>query len=201
MREATQIKIFELAAKNGGYLRTIDLKNNKISPKHLAILVEDGALEKVSYGLYRLAQLDWAAYEDFIAITKRIPQGVICSISALDYYELSTINPGAVHLCVRKNSNIVRPTYPPVEFYYQSNGQFELGITEIAIRGERVRIYSPEKTICDCIKYRNRIGMDIMLEAVKNYTQRKDRDLGRLFEYSRKCRVEKLLTNYMEVLI
>jgi predicted transcriptional regulator of viral defense system len=199
MREATWAGIFEVASKNGGYLRTMDLKKKNISSKHLAVLVEGGALEKVSYGLYRLTELDWAAYEDFIAIAKRIPQGVICSLSALDYYELSTINPRAVHLCVRKNSNILKPAYPPLELYYQSSGQFEL--TEIAIRGETVRIYSPEKTICDCIKYRNRIGMDIMLEAVKNYVRRKDRDLGRLHEYSRKCRVEKLLTNYMEVLI
>ena len=136
-----------------------------------------------------------------VEISKRIPKGVICCDSALEYYKLSTINPGEIHVAVNANSNITKPDYPPVQLYYLSKNQFEIGINEIMIQGEKVRIYSPEKTICDCVKFRSRIGMEVVLESIKNYVKRKDRNLALLSEYSQKCRVEKILTKYLEVLV
>ena len=174
MRDETQEKIIELARTINGYLRVKDLKEKHISPKHLVELVKNGVLEKVSHGLYRLVDLEWEGYESFVEISKRIPKGVICCDSALEYYQLSTINPGQIHVAVNANSNITKPDYPPVQLYYLSKNQFEIGINEITIRGEKIRIYSPEKTICDCVKFRNRIGMEVVLESIKNYVKRRD---------------------------
>jgi hypothetical protein len=91
--------------------------------------------------------------------------------------------------------------YPPVEFYYFSTKQFTAGVDEIKIKGHKIRIYCPEKTICDCFRYRSKLGLDIAKEGLSEYLKRKDRNLERLFEYAEICRVKKLMEIWVNAMI
>jgi len=91
--------------------------------------------------------------------------------------------------------------YPPVEFYYFSKKQFEAGINEINIKGHNIKIYCPEKTICDCFRYRGKLGIDIAKEGLTEYLRRKDRDLERLLKYAEICRVRSLMETWINAMI
>jgi predicted transcriptional regulator of viral defense system len=165
-------------------------------------MVIAGQLERVKRGLYRLTEIDPVSHDSFLDIQFAIPQGVICLLSALDYYELSTINPIKIHLAVPRKTTVYPPDYPPVEVHYITEWYYQLGINDIFIRNEKVKIYSPEKTLCDCIRYKNKIGNDITIESFKNYLgDKKKRNLALLLEMAQACRVKDTVTNYAEVLI
>jgi predicted transcriptional regulator of viral defense system len=202
LKEATIEKIIELAAQNNGFIRTRDLLAKRISKTHLATMVKLGHLERVKQGLYRLANLETVGYEYFIDAQKAIPQGVICFLSALKYYELTTINPSDIYMAIPRKAKAILPEYPPVKIYYLGAKCFQIGIGQISIRGESVKIYTREKTLCDCIKYRDKIGTDQTIEAFKTYLRDKSlRNLPLLLNIAAQCGVSETVRNYAEVLV
>ena len=194
-------KIAQILIENHGYLRTGDLPRHGLSKKHLASLVADGTLQRVKRGLYKSDQLDTEAYESFADVCRAVPRGVICLLSALAYHELSTINPGEIHLAVESKARVSLPEYPPVRLYYFYPKQFEAGIITVNHPRGSIRIYSAEKTVCDCLRLRGRIGTDLALEGLRGYLRRKDRDLMGLMTQAKLCRVESLLKKYVEAML
>lgn len=117
------------------------------------------------------------------------------------YYDLTTYNLWQYEIAIERTKKVTIPDYPPIKLVCFSNKQLELGIVEADIDGHQVRIYDKEKTICDCVGYRNKIGIDLVKEGINEYLKRKDKDLNKLMKYAEVCRVQKVLKEYLEVLV
>ncbi|MPN48513.1 hypothetical protein SDC9_196121 [bioreactor metagenome] len=152
-------------------------------------------------GLYKWGDYDFQYNFELIDVFKIVPNGVLCLTSALAYYDLTTYNPWQYEIAIERSKKVTLADYPPIKLVYFSSKQLELGIIEVDIDGHTVRIYDLEKTICDCVRYRNKIGIDIVKEGIKEYLKRKDKDLNKLMKYAEVCRVQKIIKEYLEVLI
>lgn len=194
-------RLQELLNENHGYVRTKDLPQYGLARKQLATFVKEGTLYMVKRGLYKSTSTETEPFESFTDVAQAIPQGVICLESALNYYELSTTNPGLVHVAVENKTRVTLPEYPPVRLHFFAKKQYESGITEVSHPRGAFRIFAAEKTICDCLRQRSLVGNDLAMEALKDYLQRKDRNLEALMYYGRLGRVEKLLKNYLEAML
>jgi predicted transcriptional regulator of viral defense system len=191
----------EIFLKHGGQLRMSEAIKNGISRYMLYSLRDNGVIEQVSRGIYRLVELPPISNPDLVTVSLRFPNAVICLISALAYHEITTQIPHEVSIAVPRNSRIPSLGFPPIRVHKFSHGSYKAGIQEHTIDGAAVKIYSPEKTLVDCFKFRNKIGMDVVLEALKLYRIRKKFDADELLKYARICRVEKVMRPYLEAAI
>ena len=184
----------------GGTLRTREVLAAGIHPRILYGLHQTGELEQLARGLYRLANLPPLADPDLATVSQRIPQGVICLISALAFHELTTQIPHEVDVALPRTARNPRLKFPPLHIYRFSSAAFAAGIETHPIDGLAVRIYSPEKTLADCFKFRNQIGLDVALEALRTYRGRRPQRLTEVLKYARLCRVERIVRPYLEAL-
>jgi len=184
--------------RRGGTLRTQEALAGGIHPRTLYAMREAGEIERLARGVYRLAGLAPLSEPDLATVAKRIPQGVICLISALAYHELTTQVPHEVHLALPRTARYPTLAYPPVHIYRFSRRSFDAGIESHVIDGIPVRIYGPEKTLADCFKFRNKIGLDVAIEALRSYNSRRGARLQKVLEFARACRVDKVLRPYLE---
>ncbi len=162
-------------------------------------LRDRGVIEQVSRGIYRLVDLPPISNPDLVTIALRFPNAVICLISALSYYGITTQIPHKVSVAVLRDSRLPSLDYPPLHVHRFSDSAYRAGIEEQQIDGVPVKIYNPEKTLADCFKFRNKIGMDVVLEALKLYKAHLNFDIGRLLKYAKICRVERVMRPYLEV--
>jgi len=172
-----------------------------ISRYMLYALRDKGVIEQVSRGVYRLVELPPISNPDLVTVGLRFPNAVICLVSALAYHEITTQIPHSVSVAVPRKSRQPSLDYPPLSVHRFSALAFRAGIEEHQIDGVSVKIYSPEKTLADCFKFRNKIGMDVVLEALKLYKARKQFNLEALLKYAKVCRVEKVMHPYLEASI
>lgn len=184
--------------KHGGMLRTNQLLREGIHPDTLYTMRDSGILVNVSRGVYRLADSSPLSNPDLVTVAIRVPTGVICLISSLSFHELTTQIPHEVHLALPRGAEEPRLYHPPVKTYRFSAEAFTEGVETHELDGIGVQIYSPEKTLADCFKFRNRIGLDTAIEALRLY-----RDLGNvkvngIMRYASICRVEKVIRPYLE---
>lgn len=194
-------KIIKILKIHNGYARSKDILAEGIHPRDIKNILDKGLIIKVKNGLYKLTDIPVISNQSFIDLARAVPEGVICLLSALSYYELTTFNPSIISMAIYRKSWRPKMEYPPVEFYYFSTKQFEAGINEIKIKAHKVRIYCPEKTICDCFRYRNKLGLDIAKEGLSEYLKQKDRNLEKLVEYAEICRVKPLLQTWLNAMI
>jgi len=196
MKTAEQ-KVTEIVKKNGGLARTRDFLTKGIHPRDLYRLKDEGRIECIARGLYQLpGQLP--NDPDRLAVCKKIPGGVICLISALSIHEITTEIPRGVHVALKRGSEKPRIHYPPVLYYWMSGKAFTEGIERKKIGGTDVPVYCVEKTLADCFKYRNKIGMDVVLEALKFYRERCRFNGNKLMHYAKICRVDNVMRPYLE---
>jgi len=194
-------KIYKVFKTHNGFARTKDILAAGIHTRNLKRAREKGQIIQVKRGLYRLAEIPLISNQGFVDLARAVPGGVICLLSALSYYELTTFNPSVITMAICRGSRKPKINYPPVEFYHFSKKQFEAGINKIKIKGHKIRIYNPEKTICDCFRYRNKLGLDIAKEGLSEYLKRKDRNLEKLLEYAAICRINPLLQTWLNAMI
>ena len=198
-------QLFEKAKKiikeHGGMLRTNEAMKAGIHPRTLYGMRDQAILEQVARGLFRLSEYPPLGNPDLTVIGQKLSGVVICLVSALSFHELTTQIPREIHLAVKRESRSPVLDYPPIKVYRFSGKAFSEGIETHDIEGTSVRIYSPEKTLADCFKYRNKLGMDVVLEALKIYKERRKRKIDELFHYARICRVEWIMRPYMEALL
>jgi predicted transcriptional regulator of viral defense system len=164
-------------------------------------MVERGELEKISRGLYKLVGGPALSHPDLAAIAAKVPGGVACLISALAFHELTTQIPHEVYLAIDRNSEPPRIDYPPVRTFRFSGAAFTEGIETHDIGPVTLRIYSREKTLADCFKFRNRIGLDTCLEALRSYRRQRRFDPDAVLRYSSICRVTNVIRPYLEVVL
>ncbi len=191
-------KILKIFQKKGGIIKLKDITKEGINKYHLQKLIESGEVEKIKHGIYKLVNYQ---IHEFIEIKKIIPKGVICLYSAWGYYELTTYISHEYHVAIEKKSKIKLPDYPPINLYYWENSILQIGINTVIIDNLEIKIYNIEKSVCDAIKFRNKIGKDILNEVLLNYLKRPDRNIDKLIRYAKRLRVEKILKNYLDVLI
>ena len=152
-------------------------------------------------GVYRLAELSPIGNPYLVTVSLRFPNAVICLVSALAYHGITTQVPHEVTVAVPRDSRMPSLDFPPVHAHKFSEAAFQAGIEEHHLDGVLVRIYSPEKALADCFKFRNKMGMDVVLEALKLYKARKEFNLAEVLEYARICRVDKVMKPYLESLL
>ncbi|MCK4546191.1 MAG: type IV toxin-antitoxin system AbiEi family antitoxin domain-containing protein [Candidatus Eisenbacteria sp.] len=198
-RRSVQTAIRAIRTK-GGLVRTRDALKLGIAPHTLYWMRDNGVLEAVSRGLYRLADQPPLSNQDLATVAARIPNGVVCLISALAYHDMTTEIPWNVDVALRRGSEKPRLQHPPVRFIWRSGPAFDMGVEKHVVDGVIVRVYSPAKTVADCFQYRRRVGMDVAVGALKTYWRTSGADLTTLIRFARACRVEKLIRPYLEAL-
>lgn len=195
-------RIYKVFKTHNGFARTKDILATGIHSRDTKRIRDEGQIIRVKRGLYRLTNIPLISNQGFIDLARAVPEGAICLLSALSYYELTTFNPSVISMAICRGSREPKIEYPPVEFYHFSKKQFEAGISnKIKIKDHEIRIYNPEKTICDCFRYRNKLGLDIAKEGLSEYLKRKDRNLEKLLEYAEICRIKPLLQTWLNAMI
>lgn len=187
--------------RHGGILRTAEAIREGIQPRVLYAMRDTGVLEQLGRGCYRLADLGRMAQPDLAVVAKAVSKGVICLVSALAFHDITTQIPRAVDLAIPAHTHPPKITYPPIQTYWFSGSAYTEGVETYEMDGVGVRIYSPAKTVADCFKFRNKIGMDVALESLKLCRQRKRTSIADLLEFARICRVNNIMTPYLEALI
>ncbi len=198
------IKLDNLKKKfyeNDGYLTTAEIIEVGYKKWWIQNLIDEGVIERVKRGLYKLCDDKYFQLDEEIDIIKMIPMGVFCLSSALSFHELTTYTPYEHEIAIDRRYKVTVPEYPPIKVYYYDTKYYKLGIQEVLEDGYVIRVYNMEKTLCDCLRYRNKLSNDIIVEAFKEYMKRKDKNLTLLMEYAKECRVSKIIKIYMEVLI
>ena len=190
-----------LFREHGGMLRTSEALRLGIHPRTLCAMRDAQIIERLSRGLHRLADLPTLGNPDLVSVARKVPGGVICLVSALSYHELTTQIPHEVHLALPRGAEPTRLEYPPLRVVWFTGAAFTEGVETHTLDGVAVRIYSAEKTLADCFKYRNKIGLDVAVEALKLYRKRRPIRSSELLRFARICRVEKVMRPYLEALL
>ena len=191
----------DLFRRHGGGLRMAEALRLGINRYTLYAMRDAHVVEPVSRGVYRLASLDPLTHPDLVTVALRVPQGVLCLISALSFHELTTQVPHTIDVALERGKTKPRLDYPPTRFVWFSGPAFHDGIETHQLDGVAVRIYDPEKTLVDIFRYRNQIGMDVTLEALRLWRDRRKKKLNVLLEYARMRHVERGMRPYLEALL
>jgi predicted transcriptional regulator of viral defense system len=201
MRGTRFDKAVEIFRRSGGILRTAQAVREGIHPSTLYAMRDSGVLEMVSRGVYRLSDSPPLGNPDLVTVATRIPNGVICLISALSFHELTTQIPHEMHVALATGAEEPRVDFPPIRTYRFVGQSFSEGVDTHDLDGIGVRIYCAEKTLADCFKFRNRIGLDIAVEALRLYRERKTLRSDELVRYASICRMRKVMQPYLEAIL
>ena len=193
-----RLEILKIFGQKSGIVKLNEVTKQGINKYHLLKLIKTGEVERLHHGFYKL--IDYQL-NDYVEIKKCVPSGIICLYSALNYYGLTTYMPHEFHVAIEKKSKIRLPDFPPIKLYYWTKSILPIGKATIEIENNLIDIYDLEKTVCDVIKFRNKVGKDILNEVLNEYLKRKDRNLEKLIQYAKLLRVEKTVKNYLDVLL
>ncbi len=191
----------QIFRKHGGQLRMSEALACGITRYTLYALKDRGVVEQITRGIYRLRELPPLGNPDLVTVSLRFPKAVICLVSALSWHDITTQIPHEVSVAVPKDSRTPSLDYLPIKAHKFSREAYEPGIEEHLLDGASVKIYNREKTLVDCFKFRNKLGLDVVLEALKLHKARNGLNLGELLKYARICRVEKVMRPYLEAII
>lgn len=181
-------------------LRPRDLDPQGIPREHLRRLRDRDLLEQVGRGLYMLPDADLGAHFGLVTACKRVPHGVVCLLSALRFHELTTQAPFEVWMAVDRRARLPKAPELPLRIVRFSGKALGEGIEMHAVEGAEVRVYGPAKTVADCFKYRNKIGVDVAVEALRDYLRLRKGPVDDLWQYAAACRVQTVMRPYLEAL-
>jgi predicted transcriptional regulator of viral defense system len=190
-----------LFREHGGVLSTSAATRLGIHPRTLYSMRDAGVLERLARGLYRLADLPPLGDPDLTAVSLKVPQGVICLISALSFHRMTTQVPHEVYVALERGAETPRLDHPPLRVFRYSKRSFGYGVQRHALDQVKVRVYAPAKTVADCFKFRSAVGLDTAVEALKAYLSHRRRGLDELMEAARVCRVQRVMKPYVEALL
>jgi len=190
----------DIMAKHDGAMTTSETVDAGIHPRTLYQMRDAGIITQLARGLYCLNN-EHSISSDIALVAAKYPKAIVCLISALSFHELTTQIPHSVSIALPKGTTTPRLEYPPITVYRFSDDTYSEGIEAHTVDNVSVNIYSMEKTIADCFKFRNKLGMAIVLEALKLYKVRKDFSVTKLMKYAKICRVEKIMKPYLEMVV
>lgn len=197
MEIATEKEASRIFRKHGGTLRTSEILRLGVHPRTLYQLRDRGQVVQLSRGVYRLAGLPPLENSDLAAAAMRVPDGVICLISALSLHKITTEIPHEVYLAIPTGKEKPKMDFPPTRVFHFSRETYSAGVEKHQMDGHKIKVYSMEKTVADCFKFRNRIGLEVALEALR-LCIRKGGSRRKIVDFSRICRVGKVIRPYLE---
>ncbi len=178
-----------------------ELKDKGLSLYKVGKLVEEGKLIKLNKNFYENAEYR-GEESDFFYAEAYAPRGVICLLSAAVYYDLTTFVPEAVDVAIPRKSRVSTvPDWPPMNVHYYTDERHKLGVITVKEGKNEFQIYNIEKTVVDIVFYREKVGIEETKEILVNYLQRKDRNLNRLLKYAELMKCDKVMRQYLEVLV
>lgn len=186
------------AIRQLGIVRVAQLEANGIPRWRLYRLVTLGLVEKQSRGIYAASNHSLTAEHALAEVAKRVPGGVVCLITALRFHELTTQNPHEVWIALPVKARKPKIDYPRLHVVRFSGAALTEGIEMHNIEGVDVGIYSAAKTVADCFKYRNKIGIDVAVEALRDFSRRFRGGANELAHFARICRVTRVMQPYMD---
>jgi len=192
-------QLLDLAHKVG-ILHARDLKPLGIHQEFLGRFCTRGLLERVGRGLYRLPGAEVTAHHTLAEAAKAVPKGIVCLVSALNFHEIGTQIPREVWLAIDHRAARPRADYPPLRIVRFSGKSLTAGIEVHEVDGVPVRVYSPAKTVVDCFRYRNKIGLDVALEALREARRGRKCTIDDLWRYAEAGRVASVIRSYLEAM-
>ncbi|UKK72048.1 hypothetical protein L6467_02825 [Segatella bryantii] len=157
---------------------------------------KQGELIQVRRGVY--ANIDQLS-GNMIDINAVVPEGILCLWSAWSIHQLTTSMPQAFHIAIKRGRKVSIPSFPRMEVHHYMEDLLKIGVISMIIDGFNIRLYDVERCVCDAVKFRNKVGMDVCSEIINNYLERPDRNLSKLMDYARRLRVGKILEQYLQV--
>lgn len=193
-------QVIEFAKKNT-LVRPQDLKRAGLPRDYLNQLAREGVVIRVGRGLYKWPDSDMGYHQSLIEVAKKAPNGVVALLSALSFHELTTQNPHAVWLAIDRKARQPLIDSVAVRFVYFSAEAMRSGVEVHRLSGVDVKVFCAAKTIADCFKYRNKIGLDVALEALRDGWQKRQFTMDELYQYAKVCRVQNVMRPYLEALV
>jgi len=193
-------RVLELAHESG-IMSSAEVRSQGIHHEYLRQLCKEGKLMRVGRGLYSLPDADVTLHHGLAQALKSIPKGVICLLSALRFHEIGTQSPHEVWVAIDRRAARPRAKYPRMRIMRFSGKSLTEGIDKHIVEGVLVRIYNPAKTVADCFKYRNKIGLDVALEALREAIRERRCTNDELWRYAKICRVTRIMRPYMEAIV
>ena len=190
-------RVLQLVRKNG-WLRASDLADAGVPRAVLTRMAASGQLERAARGLYRLPDSGSSEHEGLVTVASKVPQAVVCLLSALQFHGLTTQLPWQVWIAMPRGSHVPRLEYPPIRMVQFTGEAYTQGIETHERDGVKMHVYSVAKTVADCFKHRNKIGMDVALEALKDARAQGRASFDDLWRCAKVCRVSNVMRPYME---
>ena len=196
-------EIVKYIVNNGGFASMKELKEANFHTREITFLVKEKNLDKIKPGFYRIS--DYGYFKDvnlsLITVCRADPQAVICLISALDYYEMTDFNPSEIYYAIPHSQKKKSISYPPVKTFFFRERFYKPGIDIIHTKYGELKIYNKEKTICDMFRYRNKLGEDLAMQALKNYLKQKKKSIATLIKYAEICQVKTVIMPILKGLV
>lgn len=186
--------------RRAGVFRPRELDQHGIPRQYLRMLEQAGQVQRVGRGLYTLANVEATEHHGIVQAYKRVPRGIICLLTALRLHGLTTQLPHEVWMAIDRKGWKPAVDYPPMRIVRFSGPALTTGIEQHQIEGVMVRVYSPAKTVADCFKYRNKIGLDVAIESLRDCWRQKKATMDEIWSAAKVCRVAVVMRPYMESL-
>lgn len=199
MQRKTQ-ELINFFKSNGGTVRFSAILKVGFHPDSLNTLVGEKQVEKLARGLYRLTNYSVGEHPDLFTASLQAPRGVICLLSALSFHEATIEIPKYVDIAIPRGTHAYRIKYPPARFYRFDSKSWEAGIEEHKVEGCKIKIYNLAKTIADCFKFRNKIGINVAQEALKVAIAEKNIKPKEIMQYAKICRVDNIIKLILEAM-
>jgi len=199
-KESKRQQVIELLQELS-VVRPKDLQEHGLPKDYLYILAREGLIERISRGLYQWPEKDLGRNQSLAEVCKRAPKAVVALLSALNFHNITTQNPYQIWMAIDRKSWRPIISYPPVRFVTMSGEALHAGVETHYIDDIPIKVFSPAKTIVDCFKYRNKLGLDVALEALKEGWNKRRFTMDELYRYAEICRVKKVMQPYLESLV
>jgi len=200
MTEDRYKRALEVFRQHGGTLRTGDALALGIHPRILYRMRDDRVLEQISRGVFRLASLPGLSHPDLVTVALRIPRGVVCLVSALAYHDATSEVPHEVQIALPRRTKAPKLDYPPLRVFWFSDAALSEGVATVVLDGIEVRIFDLPKTVVDFFRFRNKLGLDVAIEALGQAIRRKGVQPAEVLHYARVCHVERVMLPYIEAI-
>lgn len=198
MKKNSGTKVKVPPRKKDGITRQRNLLQEGVHPQKVKRLVDKGILLSISRGVYMTNETKITEHHDVAIASARVPNGVICLISALYFHGMTTQIPRKVWMAIENKAAQSRLSSPPLKVIRMTTPSLTSGIEKHTIEGVAVRVYNPAKTVADCFKFRNKIGLDIAIEALKEYLLMKKGTVDELWHFAKIDRVARVIQPYLE---
>lgn len=193
-------QVLELAGKYT-IIRPADIVAAGLPREYLARLADEGKLVRVGRGLYQAPDREPGQHFSLLTVARQVPNGVVALLSALSYHGFTTQHPHEIWIAIDRKARAPRINYPRIRYLYMSGPALTEGVEQVVIDGVTVKVFNAARTVADCFKYRNKIGLDVALEALREGWREKRFSMDDLVHYAGVCRVLNVMRPYMESLV